>query len=72
MFEDFEVKPMFEEQIHERQQFTLNIQGEHYQGIFHDGEIHWFHPHPKNTLEDDHLQAVEAKVQKLLSNHLQQ
>ncbi|MFE0504310.1 DUF5342 family protein [Peribacillus butanolivorans] len=71
MFEDFEVKPMFEDQVHERQRFSLNIQGDNYQGIFHDGEIHWFNPHPKNNLEEDHLGAVESKVHELMSNHLQ-
>ncbi|MBT2667937.1 DUF5342 family protein [Bacillus sp. ISL-4] len=71
MFEDFEVKPLFEGQIHERQQFSLNIQGDNYQGIFHDGEIHWYNPHPKNNLEEDHLEAVESKVHDLMSNHLQ-
>jgi hypothetical protein len=70
VFEDFEVKPMFEDQIHERQQFSLTIQGGGYQGIFHDGEIHWFNPHPKNDLEEDHLEAVESKVHDLMSNYL--
>jgi hypothetical protein len=71
VFQDFEVKQMFEDQIHERQQFTLNIQGENYQGIFHDGEIHWFNPHPKDDLDNDHLRAVESKVQELMSNYVQ-
>ena len=35
MFQDFEVKTLFEGQVHERHQFTLNIEGHNYQGIFH-------------------------------------
>jgi hypothetical protein len=68
VFENFEVKRMFEDQIHERHQFTLNIQGDNYQGVFHDGEITWFHPHPEKKLEDDHLEAVESKVYELMTD----
>ncbi|MFK2825382.1 DUF5342 family protein [Bacillus sp. B190/17] len=70
-FEDFEVKPLFEDQVHERHQFTLNIQGNEYQGLFHEQEISWFHPHPERTLEEDHLKAVESEVQDLMSNYLE-
>lgn len=62
MFENFEVKPLFEDQVHERHQFQLNIEGDSYQGIFHEGEIKWFHPKPHDKLDEDHLQQVEKKV----------
>ena len=39
MIQDFKVKPLFEDQFHERHQFTLNIEGDNYQGIFHNGKI---------------------------------
>ncbi|MEH7092981.1 DUF5342 family protein (plasmid) [Priestia megaterium] len=71
MFENFEVKPLFEGQVHERHQFSLYIQGNEYQGIFHDGDIHWFNPHPQNALEENHLQAVESKVHNLMTEHLE-
>jgi hypothetical protein len=66
------VKPMFEDQFHERHQFTLSIQGGNYQGIYHDGEIHWFHPQPKVKLEEQDLRDLETKVYDLMTNHLEQ
>ncbi|QGS69060.1 hypothetical protein CV093_13685 [Oceanobacillus sp. 143] len=33
MFENFEVKPLFEDQVHERHQFELNFQGIFIKGI---------------------------------------
>lgn len=62
LFDNFEVKHLFEDQVHERHQFQLNIAGDSYQGIFHEGEIKWFHPQPHNKLDEDHLQQVEEKV----------
>lgn len=72
MFAKFEVKPLFEGQVHERHQFKLKIHGYHYQGLFHDEEIQWFNPHPKNKLKKDHLVDIESKVCDLMTNHLQQ
>ncbi|MGE8078816.1 DUF5342 family protein [Peribacillus loiseleuriae] len=68
----FKVKPLFEDQVHERQQFTLSFEGEHYHGIFHDEEIQWFHPQPKHNLEEEDLQDLESKVYKLMQNHIYQ
>jgi hypothetical protein len=70
MFENIEVMQMFEGQAHERQQFKVTIQGNEYTGIFHDGEVHWFNPTPKNKLEEKHISSVEPKVHDLLKNHI--
>ncbi|MFC7393991.1 DUF5342 family protein [Scopulibacillus cellulosilyticus] len=72
MFKDFEIKPMFEDQIHERHQFSLNILGSNYSGIYHKGDIQWFNPHPKNNLSNDHLGNVESKIHELLFDYLKQ
>ncbi|MFK4998402.1 DUF5342 family protein [Bacillus sp. N9] len=69
--ENFEVKPLFKNQIHERQQFSLDIEGHTYQGIYHDEEIQWFHPHPKNVLEDKVLENMESIVSDLMTNKLE-
>ncbi|MBU8878694.1 hypothetical protein BGM26_06780 [Bacillus sp. FJAT-29790] len=69
MFQDIEVKPLFEGQIHECYQFSLNIEGYNYQGIFHNEEIQWFHPHPKNKLGEDELDEVESKFYDKMTNH---
>ena len=71
-YPDLEVKPLFEDQFHERHQFTLNIEGDNYQGIFHGGEIQWFHPQPNTKLEEDDLQDLESKVYDLMTDHLEQ
>jgi Family of unknown function (DUF5342) len=70
--QDFKVKPLFEDQVHERHQFTLNFEGDHYHGIFHDEEIQWFHPQPENNLEEEDLQDLESKVYDLMTNHIYQ
>ncbi|MBM4765425.1 hypothetical protein [Bacillus sp. B15-48] len=60
--QDFELKPAFEDRIHERQQFTLQVQGEEFKGFVHDGEIQWFHPHPQQKLDDEHVQVIESEI----------
>lgn len=68
MADDFEVKPMFEGQYHERPQFKINIQGNDYLGVMHDDEIKWFHPHPHKVLEDEHVETIESQIQEKLNN----
>ncbi|MEK3886342.1 hypothetical protein [Bacillus sp. FSL K6-3431] len=70
MFQNIEVKTLFEDQIHERHQFTLNIEGHIYQGIFHDEKIQWFHPHPKSILEGTDLEVVESKISDFMTSRL--
>lgn len=69
LVDNFEVEPVFEYRQHERHQFKLVIEGRKYKGDYHDGEIQWLNPHPKQALSDDELNAVEAKVHKLLDEH---
>lgn len=71
MFQNFEIKSMFDEQVHERRQFKLTVEGTDYQGIFHEGEIHWFNPHPKHTLKGNHVEALESQVHEMMSNHFE-
>lgn len=71
MFENFEINHLFEGQVHERPHFSLTIQGNEYRGMVNDEQIHWFNPHPKQKLEEDHLSAIESKVYDLMSKHTQ-
>ncbi|MGG3888039.1 DUF5342 family protein [Metabacillus fastidiosus] len=71
MFQNFEIKPMFEGQFHERHQFTISIEGNEYKGIFHEGDIDWFNPHPANQFEEDDLDAIEAKVHDALKIYIE-
>ena len=72
MLQEFKVKPMFENQYHERHQFTLKFKGDNYQGIYHDGETQWLHPQPKTKLEEKDLRDLDTKVYDLMTNHLEQ
>lgn len=71
MLKNFKIKKqLFKNQIHERYLFSINCKGNDYQGIYHDGEISWFNPHPFNDLREKQLERVESsvstKMQKLL------
>ncbi|MGK7377004.1 hypothetical protein ACSFXN_04120 [Planococcus sp. 1R117A] len=59
---ELEVKPVFEDKSYKRHQFTLKVQGEQYKGFVHEDEIQWFHPQPKQKLEDEQVQAIEAEI----------
>lgn len=69
LVDSFEVEPKFEYRQHERYQFKLVIDGRNYKGDYHDGEIKWLNPHPKQDIEADYLKAVEAEVHDLLGDH---
>ena len=72
MVQDFNVKSLFDDQIHERPHFTLTYDENTFQGIFHEGEIHWLHPKPNTKLEESDIQDLEDKVYKLLTSHVDQ
>jgi Family of unknown function (DUF5342) len=72
MLHNFKVKPMFENQYHQRHQFTLKFNRDTYQGIFKNGEIQWFHPIPQCKLEKKVVQKIESKVNDLMINYVEQ
>jgi hypothetical protein len=59
---DIEMKPVFEDRPHERRQVILKVQGDEFKGFVHEGEIQWFHPHPKQKLKDEHVEAIEKEI----------
>lgn len=65
MFNTFNLeKKMFEGQFHERDQFSLHVEGNHYKGIYHNGDITWFHPHPLNDVKKEYLTNMEEEIHK--------
>ena len=60
--DDLEMTQVFEDRPHERRQVTLTVQEHEFKGFFHEGEIHWFHPHPKQKLKDEHVEAIETEI----------
>lgn len=69
LIDDFDVKPVYDERTYERHQFSLTVDGNKYKGDFHDGEIQWLHPHPKQYLEEDHLKSVEDEIHELIGEY---
>ncbi|MFD4816286.1 hypothetical protein [Peribacillus butanolivorans] len=66
---DLEIKPAFEDRVHERRQFSLQVQGEEFKGFVHEGEIQWFHPQPKQKLEEDLVEAIESEIHEKVAEH---
>ena len=63
MFTKFQIKKaLFQDQIHERFSFSVNVQGNDYQGLYHNGSINWFNPQPFNKLEEEQLNQIEADI----------
>lgn len=69
MVDNFEVESKYEDRQHERHQFKLVINERRYKGDYHDGIIHWLNPHPKQDVDPEELQAVEAEIHELLGAH---
>ncbi|MHA6261413.1 hypothetical protein ACXYMX_16235 [Sporosarcina sp. CAU 1771] len=68
MLQNIEIMtPFFEGQAHERFHFKLNIEGNDYRGLFHNEEVHWFHPQPYNKIEVDDLNFIESSVRDLVN-----
>ncbi|KAB2334503.1 hypothetical protein F7731_14945 [Cytobacillus depressus] len=63
-------KTLFKNQFAERYQFILNYKGNDFKGLYHNGEITWFHPQPINYLKEKHLDKIESKVQKKMKKQL--
>lgn len=60
--QDFEIIQAFQDRPHERRQVILKVIGEEFKGFVHKGEIRWFHPHPKQKLNDEHVEMIETKI----------
>lgn len=69
MVDDFEIEPLYEDRPYERHQFKFKIDGNEYKGDFHDGEIHWLNPHPKQVVGEARLKSVEIEIHALLGEH---
>lgn len=71
MFSDFTIiDPLFEDQVHERHQFSLIIDEQEYTGILEDNEITWYHPQPDTVLDEHRVKEMEEEVLKLLRQKL--
>ncbi|WP_338469736.1 hypothetical protein R4Z10_13050 [Niallia sp. XMNu-256] len=57
-----EMMQVFKDRPHERRQVILKIDEDEYKGFVHNGEIQWFHPHPKQKLNDEHVEVIETEI----------
>ncbi|MFD1780437.1 hypothetical protein ACFSFW_17360 [Fredinandcohnia salidurans] len=70
VIEDFEVEPLFEDHVHhQRHAFTFNIQGDEFKGHFYEDEIQWLHPHPKQMIGEEKVEAIEAAIYDSMKEH---
>ncbi|KAA0964902.1 hypothetical protein FQ087_00800 [Sporosarcina sp. ANT_H38] len=63
-------KILFQNQFHERYSFSLNYQGNNFQGIYHKGVIDWFNPHPFNKIGSQQLGKLESIVATIMQKLL--
>ena len=59
---EIEMKQVFEDRPHERRQVILKVEGDRLKGFVREGEIQWFHPHPNQKLQDEHVEAIETEI----------
>lgn len=66
---ELEVEPIFEGRTYERHLFKFSINGNEYKGHFHEGEIQWLNPHPKQDLGEEQLKSLEDQIHELMLDH---
>ncbi|REB06103.1 HicA family toxin-antitoxin system [Sporosarcina sp. BI001-red] len=68
--DEFEVTPMFNQQVHKALQFKLLIDGEEYKGLLRQGKLEWFHPKPRRKVNNAKVEKIEKQVQQKIKSHL--
>lgn len=69
VLEDFAVESVFEDRVHERYAFTFKVDGGEFKGYFHENEIQWLHPHPKQMIGEEKVDAIESVIYKLMKEY---
>lgn len=69
MVKNFDVGVVYPLRTYERHQFCLSINGKEYRGDYYNDSIHWLHPHPKQNVDKEQLNLVEAEVHDILGYH---
>ncbi|MBT2655826.1 hypothetical protein J7E81_11365 [Bacillus sp. ISL-18] len=72
MFENFEIIPQFEGTAREHPHFSLSVNGSEYKGMIQHDTVHWYQPHPKETLAEEQLEKIESKVIGMMSEYKEQ
>jgi hypothetical protein len=69
LIEDFEVGIVYPFRTYERHQFCFSMDGKEYKGDYYDEFINWLNPHPKQVVDEEQLNVIEAEVHKMLGVH---
>ncbi|MEH7379508.1 hypothetical protein V7138_03365 [Bacillus sp. JJ1533] len=70
VIENFKVEPFLEDHVHhQRHAFTFKIQGDEFKGHFHDDEIKWLHPHPKQMIGEEKVEVIESAIYDSMKEH---
>ncbi|RLL40591.1 hypothetical protein D8M04_18765 [Oceanobacillus piezotolerans] len=55
--------------VHERHEFSFTVDENEFKGHFHEGEIKWMHPYPRQILNEEKEAKIENKIRELLGQH---
>ena len=66
---DFELGQILGDHPLQRHLFSVTVEGNEFKGHFHEDEITWMHPNPKQMIGDGKVDAIENKVYELLEQH---
>lgn len=69
LIENFDVGVIYPLRTYERHQFSFSLEGKEYKGDYYDEVINWLHPHPKQSVDEDQLNMIEAEVHHKLEHH---
>ena len=67
---NFEVEQILSEHPeHQRHEFSFTVDDNEFKGHFHEDEITWMHPYPKQILGEEKEAKIENKIRELLGEH---
>lgn len=68
-FSNFDVGVVYPLRTYERHQFSFLIDDKEYKGDYYDEIINWLNPHPKQDVDEEQLDQIEAEVHQMLGYH---
>lgn len=68
LIENFEVKRVYENRMHEHHHFSCKINGKEFKGSYEDHKITWYYPHPKQVVNKEQMEFIESEVDQKLTD----
>ena len=66
---NFAVESVFADRYYERYAFTFKVEDHKFKGYFLKDEIQWLHPHPKQLIGEEKVDAIETMIHKLMAQY---